>query len=168
MAAGSTYTPIATYTVGSAIADYTFSSIPGTYTDLVLIVNGGTSASGQSIGMRFNGDSGNNYSSTDFVADAGGPVSGRTTNTNFIRIVGRGIGTDSTLIDNGITNIQSYSNSTACKTTLNRSNVSGGVIACAAVWRATPATITSITIFGEGPSNLISGTTLTLYGITAA
>lgn len=167
MAAGSTYTPIATTTLSSAAADYTFTSIPGTYTDLVLIVNGGTSSSGQSIGMRFNGDSGNNYSSTDLVADASGPASGRTTNTNFIRIVGRGIGTDSTLIDNGVTSIQNYSNSTTYKSTLNRSNVSGGVIVCAALWRSTAA-ITSITIFGEGPSNLITGTTLTLYGITAA
>jgi hypothetical protein len=32
----STYTPIATTTLGSAAASYTFSSISGTYTDLVL------------------------------------------------------------------------------------------------------------------------------------
>ena len=35
MAAGSTYTPIATTTLGSNVASYTFSSIAGTYTDLV-------------------------------------------------------------------------------------------------------------------------------------
>lgn len=167
MAAGATYTPIATTTVSSAVADYTFSSIPQTYTDLVLVVNGGTSSSGQSVGMRFNADSGNNYSSSDLVADATGPASGRTANTSFIRIIGRGIGTDSTLIDNGITSIHNYSGTTNNKTTLNRSNVSGGVIVCAALWRSTAA-ITSITIFGEGPSNLITGTTLTLYGIAAA
>ena len=40
MAAGSTYTPIATTTLGSAQADVTFSSISGSYTDLVLIIGG--------------------------------------------------------------------------------------------------------------------------------
>jgi hypothetical protein len=44
MAAGATYTPIATYTVsGSSTLTYTFSSIPSTYTDLVLVVNGSSS-----------------------------------------------------------------------------------------------------------------------------
>lgn len=162
----STYSSIATTTLGSATADYTFNSIPGTYTDLVLVINGGTSSSGQSIGMRFNSDSGNNYSSTDAYA-SGSPTSGRTTNTSFIRVVGRGIGTDSTLVDNGVTSIQNYANTTTYKSTLNRSNVSGGVIMCVAQWRSTSA-ITSITIFGEGPTNLIAGTTLTLYGIAAA
>lgn len=165
MPAGSTYSTIATTTLGSAAADYTFSSIPGTYTDLVLIINGGTSASGQSIGIRFNSDSGNNYSSTDMWG-SGSPTVGRTSNTSFIRVVGRGIGTDTTLIDNGVTSIQNYANTTTFKSTLNRSNVSGGVIMSAAVWRSTSA-ITSITVFAES-SNLITGTTLTLYGIASA
>jgi hypothetical protein len=38
MPAGSTYTPIATTTLGSAQADVTFNSFSG-YTDLVLVAN---------------------------------------------------------------------------------------------------------------------------------
>jgi hypothetical protein len=167
MAAGSTYTPIATYTVGSAVADYTFSSIPGTYTDLFVSINCGTSASGQSLGMRFNSDSGSNYSSTEMWGNGSTASSGRLTSSTFIRAVGRGIGTDTTLIDTGFVNIQNYSNTTTYKTSLIRSGVSGGTIASVGMWRSTSA-ITSITFFGEGPSNIISGSTLTLYGITAA
>jgi hypothetical protein len=39
MAAGNTYTPLATQTLGSAAASVTFSSISGAYTDLVLVLN---------------------------------------------------------------------------------------------------------------------------------
>ena len=35
-----TYEPIATNTLGSAAASVTFSSISGTYTDLVVVVSG--------------------------------------------------------------------------------------------------------------------------------
>jgi hypothetical protein len=38
MAAGNTYVAIAEQTLGTAAASVTFSSIPGTYTDLVLVV----------------------------------------------------------------------------------------------------------------------------------
>jgi len=41
----STYTPIASVTLSSAQASVTFSSIPQTYTDLVLVVNGSTATS---------------------------------------------------------------------------------------------------------------------------
>lgn len=166
MAAGSTYTPIATTTLGSAASTYTFSSIPGTYTDLVLVINGGTSSSGQSIGMQFNGDSGSNYYSVDMWGNGSAVQHGRLTGSTFIRVVGRGVGTDTTLIDNSITHIQNYSSSSAKKAVINRSTISGGVTASGGKWNSTAA-ITSITLLGES-SNLITGTTLTLYGIAAA
>lgn len=163
----STYTPIATTTLGSATAFYTFSSIPGTYTDLIVAVNTSTSSSGQSVGMQFNGDTGNNYSSTDLVADASAPACGRTSGTSFIRIVGRGIGTSTTLKDSSITHIPNYSDTSAYKSTLNHSTVLLGVSLCVARW-ANTAAITSIKVFGESGTNLIAGSTLTLYGIAAA
>jgi len=163
----STYTPIYAQTLSSATASITFSNIPTTFTDLAVVINTGTSSSGQSVGMYFNGDTGSNYSSTEMWGTGSAAVSARLNNATFIRAVGRGIGTDTTLITTGLVNIQNYSNITTNKTSLIRSGVSGGTIASAGVWRST-SPITSITFFGEGPSNIIQGSTFTIYGIKAA
>ena len=64
MAAGSTYTPIATTTLSSAQSSVTFSSL-GSYTDIILVYAGtGTSTDTQGIRFQVNGDTGTNYSNT--------------------------------------------------------------------------------------------------------
>jgi len=47
-----TYEPIATTTLSTATATVTFSSISGSYTDLVLVANGRTSADGIYVNLR--------------------------------------------------------------------------------------------------------------------
>jgi hypothetical protein len=74
-----TYEPIATYTAPSAQASYTFSSIPSTYTDLVLVANFGKSAD-TAIKYRVNGDTGSNYSVTALYGDGSSAGSFRTSN----------------------------------------------------------------------------------------
>jgi hypothetical protein len=167
MAAGSTYTPIATTTLGSNTASYTFSSIPGTYTDLVLVINSGQASGGQSIYAQFNGDTGNNYSETAMWGDGSSVATSRISNGSAIRFVGRGVGGSASLIDNSITSIMNYANTNTFKTVSNRSNANAGVGASLGLWRSTAA-ITSIVLTGESGVNILSGSTLTLYGITAA
>jgi len=70
-----TYTPIATQTLGSSVSTVTFSSISGTYTDLVLIAQPIASA-GVDLELRFNGDSGSNYSCTQLSGDGSSPAYG--------------------------------------------------------------------------------------------
>jgi uncharacterized protein related to proFAR isomerase len=58
-----TYEPIATTTLGGATNSVTFSSIAGTYTDLIIIVQGSVgSISG--VNLQFNSDTATNYSRT--------------------------------------------------------------------------------------------------------
>jgi hypothetical protein len=166
MPAGSTYTPIATTTLGSAQASVTFNSFSG-YTDLILIINAGTANTGQSIYLQYNSNTANNYSSTDMWGNGSTASSGRSTSIGFIRVLGRGIGTDNTVIGNSITQIMNYSNTTTFKTLVNRSNVGGGTTATVGLWRSTSA-ITSLTLTGDGPSNILAGSTFTLYGIASA
>jgi hypothetical protein len=61
-----TYTLIESQVLGSSAASVTFSSIPATYTDLVLKVSvrSNRAAGFDNIDIRFNGDSASNYSRT--------------------------------------------------------------------------------------------------------
>ncbi len=158
-----TYEKIATTTLGSAAASYTFSSISGAYTDLVLVVNAGASSPSYDYAMRFNGDSGNNYSVTRLRGNGSTASSLRTTNNSFMNSTAL----PSDVSANFITSIQNYSNTTTYKTALIRANnAAGATEAVVGLWRNTAA-ITSITISPEFLVNLLAGSTLTLYGIKA-
>jgi hypothetical protein len=167
MAAGSTYTPIATTTLGSAANTYTFSSIAGTYTDLVLVASGTVSLNGRDPSIRFNGDTASNYSYTNLSGNGTSASSSRVSNNTYIQMT-TGAPWHTTTISNTILQVQNYSNATTYKTTINRSNdTTYGVDATVGLWRSTAA-ITSITVFLPTAHNFSIGTTFTLYGIAAA
>jgi hypothetical protein len=160
MPAGNTYEAIATQTLGSAAASVTFSSIPGTYTDLVIVVNG-TNTANNNLNTQFNGDTGTNYSRTIMYGAAGTAVSARDTSATGIALTyfeGRTM---------SVYSIMNYANTTTYKTALSRTNAP--VIAVTAVvglWRSTAA-INSITLTSVAGTMDI-GTTLSIYGIKAA
>jgi hypothetical protein len=157
----STYEPIATQTLGSAAATVTFSSIAGTYTDLVLVTSFTSGNNDEK--LQFNGDTGSNYSWTRLWGDGSTANSSRSSNTTFIR----SIGGDLTTQQNTIIYIQNYSNSTTHKTTLSRgTNPSVLTMAVVGLWRNTAA-ITSIT-YSTSANTFATGSTFTLYGIKSA
>ena len=165
-----TYTPIATYTVPSLQTSYTFTSIPSSYTDLVIILNGGNTRSGasDSLTIRFNGDTGSNYSNTNLFGNGSTATSTRNTSATSMRIADVAA-TSSGLNSVAIINILNYSNTTTYKTALGRGNVAQSeVSARVGLWRNTAA-ITSVALLAqEGIENWAVGTTFTLYGIEAA
>jgi hypothetical protein len=166
MAAGSTYTPIATTTLASAAASYTFSSISGSYTDLVLVIQGGLSAASQDMYVQFNSDTGSNYSITVLKGNGTAASSARLATQTYAILDYQGEDTTN-YGDIHLVNIMNYSNTTTYKTFLNRhSRPSGWVEAVVGLWRSTSA-ISTILVGGTS-SNLVAGTTLTLYGIAAA
>jgi hypothetical protein len=157
----STYTPIATQTLGTATNSVTFSSISGTYTDLVLVFNGTVSAN-QYVAVRLNSDTGSNYSWTRIDGDGSSAYSSRGTSTTFGRL-GIGNPTNRTLT---ISHFMNYSNATTNKSVLSRSNTDF-VGALVNLWRNTAA-ITSITVLTTTADTFTVGSTFTLYGIKAA
>jgi hypothetical protein len=166
MAAGSTYTPIATTTLSSPSTNHTFNSIPGTYTDLVLVINGLiVGADAVQINLSINGTADNTRSYTR--------INGNGTTLSTLRSAddpGIGVLGDSQS-GNIIANIMNYSNTTTYKTILTRYNSldlsDSRVGAFASLWRSTSA-ITSLTITPNSALNWATGTIFTLYGIAAA
>jgi len=166
MAAGSTYTPIATTTLVSAAASYTFSSIPSTDTDLVIVAQTSGDSGGPNFRAEFNGDSGTNYSNTRLYGDGSAVASDRTTNSTSMAI---GIlGTSATDFGVYTFQIQNYANTTTYKTLLGRAgySTSGYITASVCLWRSTAA-ITSV-LLKPSTGNFRAGSTFTLYGIASA
>ncbi len=162
-----TYEPISIQTVGTAVASITFSSIPQTYTDLVLITNTGNGSGDKSILVQLgNGsiDTGSNYSTTYLAGDGTDDFSGRLSSQTSM-IASR---TSSSINSNGSIMLQNYSNTTTYKTMLSRGNNASGIIALyAGLWRSTAA-INTIKLSDESANNFSSGSTFNLYGILGA
>ena len=167
MAAGSTYTPLATTTLASASATVTFSSIIGSYTDLIVIANMRGTATGSYPYMQFNSDTGTNYSRTILMGNGSSASSYRGSNQAQADI-GDELPTAADTFMNATFNLQNYSNSTTYKTSLIRVNNGrlGYVSANVNLWRSTAA-ITSV-LLGVASGSFQTGSTFTLYGIAAA
>ena len=163
MAAGNTYVAIAEQTLGSAASSVTFSSIPGTYTDLVLVMNGVMNYANSYFVMYYNGDSTlSNYSSN---AIYGNGTSALAESNGYIKL---GFSNNATTPITAIINIQNYSNTTTYKTNLIRfSNTANQTSTGVGLWRNTAA-INSITIYSYYGGTFNAGSTFSLYGIKSA
>lgn len=161
-----TYEPIATTTLGSAAASYTFSSISGAYTDLIIVLSTKLTSGADGINMQFNGDTGTNYSFTYFSGSGTSATSGRFNNTSNIKVAFNGYPTTADG-HTSIVQINNYFNATTFKTAITRdNNANNGTGAIVGLWRNTNA-ITSIVLTAVS-STFTAGSTFTLYGIKAA
>jgi hypothetical protein len=158
--ATATYEPIATTTLGSAAASYTFSSIPSTYTDLVVVFNGSTTSAASAY-LRMNGDTASNYSATYLYGNGTTAGSGRTTSVTEIFLFDT-----PTSNSTEIFSVMNYANTTTYKTAITRGGGAANTVYATVGMRRNTAAVTSLTIFTG--NTFITGSTFTLYGIKAA
>lgn len=161
----STNVPIASITLSAATRSVTFSGIPQTYTDLVMVMTGTNATGGAgSVRFQFNGDNTSVYSSTRLLGNGTSASSTGNLNESSANV---GYYSDS-IIGNNIVSIMNYSNSTTYKTCLHRSNATDSRAQTGvALWRNTSA-ITSITVLnGTGNYDFTAGCTFNLYGIAS-
>lgn len=154
-----TYEPIATTTLGSAQSSVSFSSISGSFTDLVLVASAGINGSNKELTLTMNSDTASNYSWTRLLGDGTSAASSRGTNVAKIENV------LSNEICTAVYHFMNYSNTTTNKTVLSRTSVASSRAATyVGLYRSTSA-ITSITLTAEATFTINSGSTFTLYGI---
>ena len=161
-----TYKPIATATANGSVSSITFSSISGSYTDLILVVSAKMATGTEDLRIRFNSDTSTNYSWTYLSGNGTSAFSGRSSNQTYATGDAYGY-LNSTDYNISIHNIMNYSNTTTFKTMISRSNNAAvGIDAVANLWRSTSA-ISTITVSntGTGGINFATGSTFTLYGI---
>jgi hypothetical protein len=166
-----TYEPIETKTLGSNTTTVTFSSIPTTYTDLVLVFQAASSNSnGGAIRMRFNGSSASEYSTT-FIDGTGSSIISANTGVQGQLDLGWRTGIDSNVWNNVyVMNFLNYKSTNVEKTILwTCGGTSTATDLANGLWRNTAA-INSISFnIGQPASaDFLAGCIFTLYGIKAA
>jgi hypothetical protein len=153
-----TYEAIQSYTLSGTTTQISLTSLPSTYTDLVLIATG-TSSSLAAMVVQVNTDTGSNYSFTQIQGDGSSATSSRGTS-----VTGMNMGLIDTTISNSIIQFMNYANTTTFKTFLSRANDKAfATRANVGLWRSTSA-INSIQLSG---STFQNGFTVNVYGIKA-
>jgi hypothetical protein len=161
-----TYTPLATVTLGTAAASVTFSSIPATYRDLILVIQATTSSDALPW-LRFNSDTGTNYG---YVQMTGSPTVSSSANT-FDRsyLLDGSVKANNPFFAQG--SVMDFSATDKHKTMLVRSGMllsatdQSAVYASAHRWANTAAITTVLVSLTAGNYN--SGSTFNLYGVIA-
>lgn len=157
-----TYTLIASDTLTSGKAGVSFTSIPGNYTDLIVVIST-KSTTDSYVKVSFNSDTGSNYSFTRLYGTGTTAGSNRGSNMTYWQSF---YTTNGATFNTVIMQVFDYANTTTNKTSLMRENTaSAEVDAHVGMWRSTAA-ITAIS-FDKVSGNFDSGSTFKLYGIEA-
>jgi hypothetical protein len=156
-----TYDLIASNVLTSPAASVTFSSIPATYRDLVVVINGDSGNIAPDLLLEFNGDTTNANYSYVYMQGSGSATFSLSGSTRYVNTL-----FESNLV---ISQIMDYSATNKHKTTITRSNspedTSWGVGATASRWANTSA-INSVRVISDG-ANFTAGYTFYIYGISA-
>ena len=155
-----TYTALATVTLGGSDSDITFASIPATYRDLILVIEGTSNVASNAF-LEFNGDtSSGNYANVFAAGTGSSAISGVSATGTYI---GGIYGTNRSI---NIIQVMDYSATDKHKTRLSRMSVAGSEVSMIASRWANTAAVTSMR-FTLGGNTMSSGTMLSLYGIVS-
>jgi hypothetical protein len=160
-----TYDSIVSYTLPSAgnniiLGNGGEGTIPSTFTDLVLVIDGSLATGGTgSCYLRFNGSSSSQYSYSRLLNTGAALANGR--NSNATSLLFSDLSTDKFTI---VSQIMDYKNTNTFTTVLTQQHQVGYTGQYVGRW-SSGAVINAITIIGH--QNFNTGTTFSLYGIKA-
>jgi hypothetical protein len=168
--AATAYESIATSTVGSGgVSSVTFGSIPSTFTHLQIRYIARNSSLSSNTIMRFNGDSGSNYSTHYLLGNGSSASVGAETSSTYIYT--DILSATSTSYAPAVVDILDYANTNKYKTSRAIAgldmNGSGTIWSVSGSWRNVAA-ITSITLSIGAGFNFAEYSHFALYGIKGA
>jgi len=162
-----TYTLIASYAATGSVSNIEFTTIPATYTDLLVKVSSRSADSGTGINITFNSDAGANYKWRRLYGDGSSATSNNSTSANYIssNFMNQYTYTANTF-GNGdiyITNYASSNTKTVSIDGVTENNATGSfAILSTGSWTTTA--ITSIKLESDG-GTIAQYSTAYLYGI---
>ena len=166
-----TYELIEAQTLGTTAASVTFSSIPGTYTDLKLVANVRTawaSDTNDQLRIQFNGDTGSNYTYRQLTGTGTGLDWGTATTTFVVNPqTNTGAMTASTFASHELY-IPNYTGSTYKSVSSDNVTEQNATLSYASLYAglwSNTAAITSITALTFRGSGFVSSSSFYLYGI---
>jgi hypothetical protein len=156
---------IETKTLGTAAASIEFTSIPQGFTDLIMLISVNSATNDQNLSMRFN-DSTTNYSGRNLLG-TGSSVASQTNAGSGLQIVSTKSTTSNTFVNCQvyIPNYASSANKSVSSDGVSEANATGAYIHLLANLWSNTAAINKITVYINEGSNLIAGSTVSLYGI---
>ena len=167
----SDYELIQTYTLGTSQSSINFASL-GTYSStykhlqLRMVARGTNGAAGIVLKMRFNGDTGTNYTEHGLQGDGSSVVSYGTANIDYLLATAMtAAGATANSFSGIVIDIQDAFSTSKNKTMRSLSGSTGfnRILLTSGVYRNT-ASITSIDLFAAG-NDIASGSRFSLYGI---
>jgi hypothetical protein len=161
-------------TLGTAAASIDFTSIPQTYTDLVIFTSVRTAAAitNERLTLRFNADSGNNYSNRQLSGNGSTAASSVRTSQNIFSLEAGITGANATAntFASGFIHIPNYtSNLTKLiwSESVTETNATEAWQAMTGhLWNNTAAVSSFSVSYFNGTANLVAGSMVSLYGIT--
>jgi hypothetical protein len=160
-----TYELITTTTAGSNVSSITISSIPATYTDLVIVgnyrvVNGG----GVALCARFNSDSASNYEFMGYYSNGSSNAGNHAQPYTFSYV---GIA-DNVNWTTSVIHVNNYATTGRFRTLLAHSGNYYFNSAYTGNWNNSTNAIDSVTFICDGGSQITSGAKFSIYGILKA
>lgn len=172
--ATNTYVALATVSLGSDVTSFTISSIPATYTHLIIVGSYSTNSAVNLLTFQVGNntvDPNNNYSYTALIGNGSTASSNRYSNQTSGFISHTQGGTTTAGGANFIAHFHNYSSTTTNKTILCRANQVDSTYPAVELnvnlWRSNSA-INIITFAQTGGAVIKAGSTFTVYGIANA
>lgn len=162
MAAGNTFTLVESKTTG-ANTSVTFNSL-GSYSDLFISMTGTIASGTATLGVRFNGDSGANYTDQRLFGNASSASAGNWNSATWSRTCAI---FSQTATGSGIMYIPNYRNTTT-KQNFMVQGFTDGNYAYISTGAWTGGAITSITIFPDNGQAFSANSKITIWGLMEA